>query len=150
MDTLLGTMLASNQRAGEIARELHLEAVTDVTGFGLAHHLLEMLRPSGLSAELRLGKIPLLPGAQELVEQGIESTLAPGNRAAEADLRCEPPLRDDPRYAVLFDPQTSGGLLMGVADEQLDALLDRLGQSATVIGCVQPTTAGQSQIQLFQ
>jgi len=143
-------MLTSNQQAGEIAREFPLEAVTDVTGFGLANHLLEMLRPSGLSAELRLDSIPLLPGVQELVEQGIESTLAPGNRAAEAHLHCDLSLRNDSRYAALFDPQTSGGLLMGVADDQLARLLDRLDDSATVIGRVLPKAAGQSPIQLLQ
>jgi len=150
MDLLLSGMLTSNQSASEIAREFRLKAVTDVTGFGLANHLLEMLRPAGLSAELHLDKIPLLPGVPELVEQSIESTLAPSNRAAEANVRCDDPLRSDPRYTALFDPQTSGGLLMGVADEQLAGLLNRLGPTATVIGQVQPATAGRSQINLLK
>jgi len=150
MDSLLNTMLTSNQGAGEVAREFQLEAVTDVTGFGLAHHLMEMLKPAGLSAELHLDLIPLLPGVTELVEQGIESTLAPGNRAAEAHLRCDDSLRNDPRHAALFDPQTSGGLLMGVNDKQLASLLDRLDEAATVVGQVLPATAERPLIHLLK
>jgi len=65
-------------------------------------------------------------------------------------LRCDDSLRSDPCYAALFDPQTSGGLLMGVADKQLAGLLNRLGDPATIIGQVLPAAAGQSPIQLLQ
>lgn len=148
MEVLLESMLQSNQSAGQIARQMQLGAVTDVTGFGLAGHLLEMLRAGGLSAELSLGSIPLLPGSVELVKQGVESTLAPGNRAAESHLRCDESFYTDPRYATLFDPQTSGGLLMAVTEEQLNDLLVQLGKPATVIGQVTKNSSDRSLIQL--
>jgi selenide,water dikinase len=92
-----------------------------VTGFGLAGHLLEMLESSRLSATIWLDRIPLLPGVAECVGQGIESSLAPENRRAEsrmlnANSGCASV------YAALFDPQTCGGLLLGVAAESVDRL----------------------------
>ena len=98
----------------------HAHAMTDVTGFGLAGHLLEMLAASGCAAGIGLDQIPLLPGAEALAALGTASTLAPANRAA-----CTPQmtLTDSPRAALLFDPQTGGGLLAAVPAEQADALL---------------------------
>lgn len=149
METLLDVMLTSNQAAGHIARQMQLGAVTDVTGFGFAGHLVEMLRASNLSAELSLGAIPLLPGALELASQGVESTLAPGNRAAASYLQGEASLDTDPRYAILFDPQTSGGLLMAVSEDRLSELLDRLGVGAIAIGRVVKNAATRSLVQLL-
>lgn len=83
-------------------------AMTDVTGFGLAGHLDEMLRPDGLSADLDLAAIPLFDGAEALAAQGWASTVAPANRAALLGRIAAPAT---PRAALLFDPQTCGGLL---------------------------------------
>ena len=80
MDALIPVLLASNQPAAEVASRFDIAGTTDVTGFGLAGHLLEMLRASQAAAELRLDALPLLPGVAELVAEGIESTLAPANR----------------------------------------------------------------------
>ena len=79
-EELLATMLLSNQPASTLCERFEIPGLTDVTGFGLAGHLLEMLKPSNLSAILNVNAIPLLSGTADLLKQGIESTLAPANR----------------------------------------------------------------------
>jgi selenide,water dikinase len=132
--------LASNQAAAEVLDEFDVAAATDVTGFGLAGHLLEMLRASEVSAEIQLGELPLLDGAIDLFGEGLQSTLDPSNRAAEQEM-----LSDNARellaYPALFDPQTCGGLLFGVRSDQVSQCLARLAAtptSGTVIGRVLP------------
>jgi selenide,water dikinase len=140
MDALLPTMLLSNQSAARLVHEFDIRGLTDVTGFGLAGHLLEMLRASNVSANLLLDQIPLLAGVDELVQAGIESTLSPANRAVEANIRVTEQQRRNSRYATLFDPQTCGGLLLGVRESEVDAVLSRLAElsdvPATLIGDV--------------
>jgi selenide,water dikinase len=132
-DKLIRTMLLSNRRAGEILGRIGVRACTDVTGFGLAGHLLEMLDASRAAARLDLGKVPVYDGFADVVSRGIVSTLHRDNAksACRVATSAEPP-------AWLFDPQTSGGLLAGVkaeaADEMLRALADAGYEHATVIG----------------
>lgn len=152
MNALLCSMLLSNQPAASLVAEFDISGLTDVTGFGLAGHLLEMLRASELSAELSLDRLPLLPGVGRLVADGIESTLAPANRDAEASIRVNEQSRTESKYAVLFDPQTSGGLLLGVREQQVDSVLKRLSElsdvPSRVIGQVCENAELQSTIQI--
>ena len=134
-----GALSAMSRSLGPAAAVLAPEAhaMTDVTGFGLAGHLLEMLDASGCSAELELGAVPVLPGALELAAAGWESSLAPANRAA-VDWRME--AASGPRVALLADPQTGGGLLAAVPGDRAGALvaaLRALGEPAAVIGRVE-------------
>lgn len=111
-------------------------AMTDVTGFGLAGHLAEMLRASGCGAVLNLGAIPMLPGAVALAGAGHASSLAPANRAAVAALL---DVGLTPEAALLMDPQTSGGLLAAVPPDHADQVLAALlaaGETAAIIGTV--------------
>jgi selenide,water dikinase len=113
-------------------------AMTDVTGFGLAGHLLEMLDASGCAATLDLAAVPMLPGAVALAGAGQASSLAPANRAVATRMR----FREGPEAAMLFDPQTAGGLLAAVPGDRAEVLLEQLrdaGETAAVIGQV---TAG--------
>ena len=109
-------------------------AMTDVTGFGLAGHLLEMLEASGAAARVRLGDVPMMAGAVELAVAGVGSSLQPANLAAVSWRMAAP---EDPRVALLTDPQTCGGLLASVPSDAADALVARLreaGHQAAVIG----------------
>lgn len=109
-------------------------AMTDVTGFGLAGHLLEMLEASGVAARVRLDDVPVMPGAVELAAAGMGSSLQPANLAA-VSWRMDAP--QDARVALLTDPQTCGGLLAAVPMAQAAALVARLreaGHEAAVIG----------------
>ena len=125
-------MLLSNREAAEVLKEFEVSACTDVTGFGLAGHCLEMLGGK-LGALIFGSSLPVLTGAATcLGELGIRSSLHESNVAAAG-------LADD--YPdILFDPQTSGGLLFGVAEDDARACLDRLQaegfEQAAVIGVV--------------
>ena len=113
-------------------------------GFGmrvaLGDDASEVQDHDGFAIELDLDAIPLLPGAAELLSSGIESTLAPSNRAAEAEIESTEAQRRTPQYAAMFDPQTSGGLLMAVGESDVVEVLRRLeketGLPAAVIGRV--------------
>ncbi|MDZ4136488.1 MAG: selenide, water dikinase SelD, partial [Paracoccaceae bacterium] len=129
----LAQMTAANGIAAAILAP-HAHAMTDVTGFGLAGHLLEILTASNCAATLTLGAIPLLPGAQSLAAAGIASSLAPANRAA---CTAQMTFTESPRAALLFDPQTAGGLLAAVSKTQATALIAALrgqGVGAAMIG----------------
>ena len=143
LQAVIASMRYSNAGAARIFVAHRATACTDVTGFGLAGHLTEMLTASGMSAVLWPDAIPVLPGALELAEQGIESTLASDNR------RVLPSMDDEALTALLIDPQTSGGLLAGVSPPRAEACLAALqaaGMPAAVVGVVE--AAGERLIRL--
>ena len=112
----------------------HARAMTDVTGFGLAGHLLEMLEASGVAARLRLDDVPLMAGAVELAAAGLGSSLQPANLAATSWRMTAP---QDARVALLTDPQTCGGLLAAVPAKEAERLVAALrvaGHHAARIG----------------
>ena len=111
----------------------HAQAMTDVTGFGLVGHLSEILQASNCAATLSLAAIPLLPGAEALAAAGHAPSLAPANRAATTPYMH---FTESPAAALLFDPQTAGGLLAAVPADQADALILALGGHAAIIGTV--------------
>lgn len=120
-------LLHSQAQAARILSP-HTHAMTDITGFGLAGHLDEILRASGVGAQLDLQAIPLFDGAEDLAARGTASTLAPANRAALLGRISAP---QTPRAALLFDPQTTGGLLAAVPAPQAAALLHTLNEAGT-------------------
>lgn len=140
IDRALASMQVSNQRAARILRSAGATACTDLTGFGLLGHLVEMTRPSNVDAELDLSAIPWLEGALDCVQAGITSSLQPANVRLRRAIRNPSEIVDDPRYPLLFDPQTAGGLLAGVPAAQADDCLARLRAEgypeAAVIGRV--------------
>jgi selenide, water dikinase len=142
LQAALASMRRTNAEAARILRAEGATACTDITGFGLAGHLLEMLEASGVSAALDLRALPLFAGAAELAAQGVASTLAPENaRLLRLALGGE---TAEPLAALLVDPQTSGGLLAGVPATGADACLAALmaaGMEAAIIGAVEPQAA---------
>jgi selenide,water dikinase len=142
-------MLASATRLNDIGRTLPemagVHAVTDVTGFGLLGHALEMCRGAGLSAIIEVGRVPMLPGAEALARAGIATGAAARNWASYgAEVRGADALPDW-QAGLLCDPQTSGGLLIAVAPAGLGALLDRLaacGHGAARIGVMRASDPG--------
>ncbi|VTT99535.1 selenophosphate synthase : Selenide,water dikinase, putative OS=marine gamma proteobacterium HTCC2143 GN=GP2143_07969 PE=4 SV=1: Pyr_redox_2: Pyr_redox: AIRS: AIRS_C [Gemmataceae bacterium] len=117
----VAAMLQPNLAAAEVFARIGVAACTDVTGFGLAGHLLEMLDASGVGGVLYADRIPLLAGFREVVADGIVSTLHRGN--AKAACRFSGP---ESPPAWLFDPQTAGGLLAAVPADRADAVLREL------------------------
>jgi selenide,water dikinase len=114
------SMLRTHAIGSALALEAGTHAATDVTGFGLVGHLQSLLRPAGLEARLFRGAIPLLPGARTLFEQGLRSTAHAPNRAAFGSAVYGATSLDE---AWLFDPQTSGGLLLAVPPDAGPRLL---------------------------
>lgn len=139
---VLAKAYASMQRLSAKAAEIlspHAHAMTDVTGFGLAGHLVRMCQASGVSAELSLSAIPVLSGVQALSERGIQSSIVPSNKSVEAVMKTDPEVASSPVRDLLFDPQTAGGLLAGVDRGQAADLILRLqavGHDARIIGQV--------------
>ena len=136
----LEVMMQSNREAADCLRRHGAKACTDVTGFGLLGHLVEMARPSAVDVEVELASLPLLDGALECIEGGIFSSLQPQNVRLRRAIRNGDGVADEARYALLFDPQTAGGLLAGIPAGNADscvAELRTLGyDGATVIGRV--------------
>lgn len=142
IDAALASMIQSNLRAAQCLHRHGSKACTDVTGFGLLGHLVEMTRPSGVDAELDLSAIPVLPGAEETAAAGILSSLQPANIRLRRGIRDQERWVKHPRYPLIFDPQTAGGLLASVpANAAKDCVreLKALGYPHTaIIGRVLP------------
>jgi selenide,water dikinase len=134
------SMLQSNREAAHCLWRHGATACTDVTGFGVVGHLIEMLRASGRGAELSLADLPVLDGAEETVAVGIFSSLQPQNVRLRRVVATAQDVFERPRFPLLFDPQTSGGLLAGIPAASADACVNELralGYSASaVVGTV--------------
>ncbi|MDJ0620517.1 MAG: selenide, water dikinase SelD [Calothrix sp. MO_192.B10] len=147
IDGAVESMLLSNQLGAKCLLQYGASACTDVTGFGLLGHLLEMVQASGVGVELQLEHIPVLTGARETIAQGIFSSLHPENLQASQYISNLESVSCHPHYPLLFDPQTSGGLLASVPADKADdciAQLKALGYGdscaiAHVIPLVTPT-----------
>ncbi|HTQ33055.1 MAG TPA: selenide, water dikinase SelD [Stellaceae bacterium] len=137
VEDAIATMLQSAATASAVLAVHDATACTDVTGFGLLGHLLEMLTASSADARLDPGAIPALDGALDLLATGIASSLHASNLSALASLADADPA--SPLAALVLDPQTAGGLLAGIPPESgaacVAALIDA-GYRAAEIGVV--------------
>jgi len=147
----IATMVQSAGPAAGCLLAYRATACTDVTGFGLLGHLLEMLRASDFDAVLDLEAIPALDGAVSLFGRGITSSLHADNIAALAALGTGHTNPADPIAALLIDPQTAGGLLAGVPADRSSRCVDELrglGYRAAEIGFVSPAADGDPKVHL--
>ncbi|HEV3078553.1 MAG TPA: selenide, water dikinase SelD [Gemmataceae bacterium] len=144
-ERLKQSMLLANADAAAIFAAAGVRACTDVTGFGLAGHLLEMLDASKMSARLTTKEVPVYDGFADVVAAGIVSSLHRDNLKTACRVVGPTSL---PGW--LFDPQTSGGLLAAVKPEAAGATLDKLQQAglpdARMIGEVLPTTSAAGSV----
>jgi selenide,water dikinase len=140
IEAALVGMRASNRATAAILAAHRTSACTDVSGFGLAGHLTEMVQASGVTASLFLDAVPLYEGAAELAAQGIGSSLLPENLKLGTVVAADGAERS--RVELLFDPQTAGGLLAGVPAGRAAACLAALEAGGAVaaaeIGTVLP------------
>ena len=132
---VLPVVAALNASAIEAALQFDLHACTDVTGFGIAGHLLEMSAGSGSRFVLEFAQLPLFPGAVEMYRMGVTTASNKPNRLmaqAQTEIRVKLTAAEE---ELLFDPQTSGGLVLAVPDaeaEELLASLNAAGVTAAV------------------
>jgi selenide, water dikinase len=137
-------MLRSNRTAAEVLGRHGAHAATDVTGFGLLGHLVEMTKASAVDVTLWLDRIPLLAGARETVARGVFSSLQPQNVRLRRAIRNLEQVAREPLYPLLFDPQTAGGLLASIPADGAETCVAELRArgypDAAIIGCVAPLT----------
>lgn len=126
VDNAIQSMLVSNQQAAECLQRYQATACTDLTGFGIVGHLIEMTKASQVDAVLQLDALPLLDGALDTVAAGIMSSLQPQNLRLRRAIHDIESAATHPAFPLLFDPQTAGGLLAGVPDDQAGACVREL------------------------
>jgi selenide,water dikinase len=146
-DAACASMVRLNRAASEAAVALGARGATDITGFGLAGHAMEMAIASDVMVRLRLERLPILPGAAPLAAAGNRTRANEPNRAhVEPRLSIEGGAARDARLAFLFDPQTSGGLLVALRADRADELVQRCraaGAEAAIVGDVLPAGAAR-------
>jgi selenide,water dikinase len=139
IEALTRSLIRPNAQAARLAVEFEASACTDVSGFGLAGHLHEMLEASDVGAQINGASLGFLPGALDLAARGLRSTYHDQNASLSREIAARSgPAESDAEWALLFDPQTSGGLLMGVPGPRAESLLGSLHEAgddeAAIIG----------------
>lgn len=135
------SMARLNRIPAELARRYRAHAATDITGFGLVGHALGLARESRVGIEIDLAGLPLLEGALELAEENQAGGLK-SNRKQYAALVEIPGASDPARVTLVFDPQTSGGLLLSLPADRAEGLLLEL-RDARVIGRASAANPGK-------
>jgi selenide, water dikinase len=129
-----------------------VQAATDVTGFGLRGHLVEMVRASDVDVTIAIERVPLLEGARETVALGIFSSLQPQNVRLRRAIRELETVATHPVYPLLFDPQTAGGLLaavpLGETERCVAALRAADYAAADIIGFVTESSGASEPVTL--
>lgn len=150
IDGAIQSMLRSNQAAVDCLLHHGVTACTDVTGFGLLGHLAEMVQASDVAVILQQSAIPILEGARETTRQGILSSLQPQNQQVSHHIQDLASVQSHPDFPLLFDPQTSGGLLASVPADRASACLEALHAAgyphAAVIGRVEASSKDRRRI----
>ena len=138
-----------NARGAEVIRAMKLKAATDITGFGLAGHVLEMARGSGVSVELDSRALPFMEQAEELASFGL---IPAGTYRNREHCSCRTTISESAeelRALLAFDAQTSGGLLLAVPHERVQEACERLhalGEPAYIVGRVLPLREKKEQL----
>jgi len=137
LEPTLASLERLNARASELALAHGVTGATDITGFGLVGHTLEVARASGVGVRVRYESLPVYPHFAELVKKGISTGCTDHNKAATAGEFENLAGLGDRDLELFFDPQTSGGLLLAVPPEEAPTLLETLhetGHQAADIG----------------
>lgn len=141
------SMTQLNKTASELMVAAGVHAATDVTGFGLMGHLVEMALGAGVNLEVDVARVPRFPGALELLEQGLVAGGIERNLEYSEDYQELAGAVPEALRLLMYDPQTSGGLLLAVAPERAGTLVEALRAAgyaqAAVIGRVTETGEGQ-------
>ncbi len=136
----LNSMACLNNVASDVAKRFNANAATDITGFGLAVHACELAEGSDVTVEIELDKLPILPGALDLVKRGYSTRANKTNREFCDSMLSIDPNADEVLLETMFDPQTSGGLLISVPEKNARDLVDGIHEHdskvARVVGSV--------------
>ena len=142
----VATMAALNRPGAAAMTRVGVNAATDITGFGLLGHLKSMVKGSGVGAEISLSAVPTLPGARELLAQGVAPGGTHRNVSSVADAVTWDAALSDADRLLLCDAQTSGGLLISVPAERAEALAAALREEgapcAAIVGYITDGVSG--------
>lgn len=144
-EPLITTVMATlNRAAGEAMAAVTVHGATDITGYGLIGHLHEVAAASGVAVRLNAHAVPLLPGVAELAAMGIIPAGAYKNRDFYRQWVTSTLVELDPLEIILYDPQTSGGLLIAAPQAAIDQIIARLAQASypLAVAVVGEVTAG--------
>ncbi len=140
LEAILSQVAELNRKAIKVAVEFEIHACTDITGFGLLGHSLELARASAVRIELNFDRLPIYPNALKMYQKGETTGSNAANRKLADGFWDCPRKRSAAEVELLFDPQTSGGLLLSVAGSQADDLLKALKdngvENAAQVGAV--------------
>ena len=147
IESVTRLMATLNRDASKVMKKYPVSACTDITGFGLLGHLAEMLSNPSIGIRLESKAIPLIPKTIEYARAGSIPGGASKNKTFRSSLLTPAPHIDSVLIDILFDPQTSGGLLMGIGKDRAGDLLENLKSAgvtgATIIGEVLSEPAGK-------
>jgi len=150
MEAAIKSMTTLNRQAAEIMVKFGATACTDVTGFGLLGHLSQLVAESGVTAELWFDRLPLFPGVLDCARQGMYS--GANERNADYSARCvtfDKAITEEMK-AVLFDAQTSGGLLIALPEETAGTAIDEMQKAgvlcAVMVGRITEKSDGRIEV----
>ena len=146
IETITQIMITLNREASAVMQNFRIHACTDITGFGLLGHLAEMVVDTSCSVKIQANRIPIIQEAFEYARTGFIPGGAMKNKAFRASMVTFSDDIDPIMQDILFDPQTSGGLLIGVSETDSERLLKELKANditySTIIGTVTDESAG--------
>ena len=136
LEETLSVLTALNRTAAETLARFDVHAATDITGFGLAGHALEMARGSGVTLEIDVGSLPTLPRALEMYEHGVTTGANAENREQVGEAALYEKELPGKQGEILVDPQTSGGLFAAVPETQAAAAVEALHEAGVEAACI--------------
>ena len=136
LNRTLAVLTELNRTAAETLARFDVHAATDITGFGLAGHALEMAKGSGVTLEIDVDSVPTLPEALEMYERGITTGANAENRAQVGEAALYEKELPGKQGEILVDPQTSGGLFAAVPEAQAVAAVEALHEAGVEASCI--------------
>ena len=131
----IDSMIYSNFAAAQCLYKYEVHACTDVTGFGVLGHLVEMVRAGQVDITIDINSLPILNGALQTIKDGIFSSLQPSNVRLRRSIKNQEQAITHELYPLLFDPQTAGGLLAAVPKKFTNACISELHKLGYVYAC---------------
>jgi selenide,water dikinase len=148
LDEVTGWMLRLNRDAAAAVRATQARGATDITGFGLLGHAVEMARSAGVCLRLVAGQVPLLEAARAFAEQWLFPSGAMGNEMYFSRwVTCDPRIPEETRM-LLYDPQTNGGILAAIPAEELDRFAAHCQEKAQPYWEIGEVTPGEPGVEL--
>jgi selenide,water dikinase len=135
LEAILAEVASLNKKALEIALDFDVHACTDITGFGIVGHTLEMAKGSGVQINLSYEKLPFYPCALEMYRRGVTTGSNLANRKLAEGFYMKKRNLSEEQEELLFDPQTSGGLLLSIPSAETDRLINELKKTGIKTVC---------------